>query len=251
MRMELKGWVIPTAVGVTSFAVGAGVGYFFARYRHKSVDISNLCTKEDSESLKGDIESLGVQLSFMFEERDCKADVKIQQAARVVRDLKEISPDVEASIAALRDLYPSVGLRVDKEEEVASVFRLVDEDWNYDEEVPKRGPEVPYILHRDEFFADEKGYDNQTTLTYYQGDDVLCDENDVPIYNPERAVGKLIFGHGSGDPNVVYVRNEKLEAEYEVLLDQGHYVVEVLGGQVGDALEKPDLKHSVYKFRPE
>lgn len=246
MRTELRGWVIPAAVGVTSFALGAGAGYFFARYKHKCVD---------TEEIKEEIESLGTQLSFMFDERDRKNDVVIQQAARVSKSnqelLNKLSPDSEASIAASRDLHPSVGKRVEIEEEVSTVFRLIDQDWNYDEEVSKRGPEVPYILHRDEFFADEKGYDNSTTLTYYSGDDVLCDENEVPIYNPEKLVGKLIFGHGSGDPNVVYVRNERLEAEYEILLDQGHYVVEVLGGQVGDALEKPDLRHSVYKFRPE
>lgn len=250
MRTELKGWVIPTAVGVTSFLLGSGAGYFFARYRQKSVDISNLATKNCISELKEDLESQGVQLAFMFEERDRKSDVKIQQAARVVRDLKDLTSTDEASLAASRDLHPSVGQR-NGDEEVSTVFRVVDDDWDYDVEVARRTPEEPYILHRDEFFADEKGYDNQTTLTYYQGDNVLCDEQDVPIYQHEKVVGDLKFGHGSGDPNVLYIRNERLEAEYEILLDSGYYVVEVLGGQAEESLERPGLKHSVYKFRPE
>jgi hypothetical protein len=59
-----------------------------------------------------------------------------------------------------------------------------------------------------------------------------------------RLLEVLVFGHGSGDPNVVYIRNEKLQAEYEVLRDPGSYEIEVLGGHVEREMQEVDLKHS-------
>ena len=135
---------------------------------------------------------------------------------------------------------------------IENVFTGIDEDWNYDVEIPSRNPEIPYTCHRDEYFEEMEQNNlghSHSVLTYYRGDAILCDELDSPIYDPERVVGKLEFGKGSQDPNVVYIRNEKLMADYEVLLDPGYYQVEVLGQQVENGLSKDDLKHSVQKFR--
>ena len=118
------------------------------------------------------------------------------------------------------------------------------------EEAKNRSENQPYILHRTEFFANEREYPH-STLTYYEGDDVLCDEQDVPIYGKEKLLGELKFGHGSEDPEIVYIRNDERESEYEVLLDHGHYQVEVLGQEIGDVLNN-DLKHAhIRKFRME
>ena len=37
------------------------------------------------------------------------------------------------------------------------------------------------------------------------------------------------FGHGCDDPNVVFIRNEKLATDFEVLRHNGSYAEEVLG----------------------
>lgn len=116
------------------------------------------------------------------------------------------------------------------------------DQWNYETEVAQRDEELPYILHRDEFMEDERSF-AQITLTYYSGDDILCDQENTPVPNHQKIVGELKFGHGTPDPNCVYIRNAKLRAEYEVIRDDGSYAVEVLGGE----LEPPsvtELKHS-------
>jgi len=103
------------------------------------------------------------------------------------------------------------------------------------------------MIHQDEYFNDEKGYGaagDQRTFTFYAEDSVLTDEQDVPIYNQEARVGELAFGHGSGDPNIAYVRNEKEEEEYEIVLDDGAYQVVVLGEKVADDMAHQDLRHS-------
>jgi hypothetical protein len=40
----------------------------------------------------------------------------------------------------------------------------------------RRSPDIPYVIHYDE--RDEMEDYQEVTLTYYDGDDVLCDERD-------------------------------------------------------------------------
>jgi hypothetical protein len=254
MRLQLKReWVIPASVGVASFVAGIGAGYYLALSRFKKVD-----------ARLEELESERVQLEFKRNEMDHDFNMMVQQCARVVREMKEHGQEFlnkfqdDESILLSRQGHPSfINLdEVEDDEEEASVTNIFpeeeDTDWDYEEELASRRPDVPYIIHRDEYFGEEMDC-VQTTITYYAGDNILCDERDTPIYNPEKIVGTLVFGHGSNDPNVVYVRNETLQAEYEVLLDQGHYMVEVLGQSIDDALAAQDLKHSksVQKFRPD
>lgn len=133
-----------------------------------------------------------------------------------------------------------------------NIFSEVEDNWDYEEELANRNPSAPYVIHRDEFFENDLGL-AQVTLTYYAGDDIMADEEDQPIYNYKTVTGELKFGHGSGDPNVVYIRNAKRRTEYEILHDRGQYSVEVLGLDIEENDRVKDLKHSsgARKFRPE
>jgi hypothetical protein len=122
-----------------------------------------------------------------------------------------------------------------------------EDEWDYDLELANRTPHAPYIIHSDEFHSGESGL-RQTTLTYYAGDDTLCDEADVVIYNASEVAGELKFGYGSKDANVVYVRNEKLGGEYEIVRDEGHYAIEVLGQSFED-VEEPHIQHKMRQER--
>lgn len=118
------------------------------------------------------------------------------------------------------------------------------DEWDYKTEVEARTKEAPYIIHVDEYVADEMGWDSQSTLMWYDKDQILCDPHDTPIYNHVELVGELKFGHGSNDPNVVYVRNEKLQSEFEILRDEGSYTEIILGEQLEKEAEEEELKHS-------
>lgn len=131
-----------------------------------------------------------------------------------------------------------------------SIFSGEDDIWDTEVEEQSRSTEAPYVIHKDEFWREEMGY-SQTTLTYYVGDDILVDQEDVPVYNHSEATGELKFGHGSGDQNVVYIRNDRLRAEYEIIRDRGSYEQVVLGLQAEEDLERSSLKHSLTRFRPD
>jgi len=117
--------------------------------------------------------------------------------------------------------------------------------WEYDREMAGRTGEHPFIMHFEEFQQSECSH--QLTITYFEGDDVLVDESDEVITKKDEVVGMDNlgkFGHGSNDPNVVYIRNPKLDVEYEVLLHKGHYAIEILGLN-----PEPELEHSAMPRR--
>lgn len=123
-------------------------------------------------------------------------------------------------------------------------------DFDYDVEVTFRTEDKPYIITHDEFFEGEKDY-QQSTLTYFEEDDVLADERDQPV--PEDTVGEdhlTRFGFGSKDHNIVYVRNDELQIDFEINRSENSYAKEVLGFDDTDT----GLKHmnhgmGVLKFR--
>jgi hypothetical protein len=250
MQSQFRGWVTPAIVGVASFAGGAVAGYFFQKYRDSAKFDTSI---QDAAADITDLESQMVQLAFMFEERDRKYDGHLQQMMRVVRSATQ---DVETFleeddvVVVLDDSRTDavVTFAVDSEDQEWN--EETDDHWDYDEEVAQRGPEHPYVIHRDEFFAEEMDY-SHSSLMYYKGDDILVDELDVPIYNADKIVGNLNFGHGSQDPHIVYIRNDRLKAEYEVLLDYGTFAAEILGQGVTKSKEANDFKHSLLRFRTE
>ena len=104
-----------------------------------------------------------------------------------------------------------------------------------------RSKDRPYILTREEYMLSEPDY-TQTTVTYFEADEVLADERDEPIENAEKKIGleNLRFGSGSGDPNLVYIRNDDLEIDFEVIRSRGAFAHEVLGFET-------EIKHSAHK----
>ena len=76
-------------------------------------------------------------------------------------------------------------------------------------------------------------YDNfeNIDLTYYAEDDILCDDQEQVIEDPEAIIGDALtkFGVGSDYPDTVYVINERVRAIFEVLMVEGSYQEIVLG----------------------
>lgn len=81
----------------------------------------------------------------------------------------------------------------------------------------------PYIISPDQF-GELFGYDT-ISLNYY-ADKVLADDNDEIIDDVDNTVGLESlnhFGDYKEDPDCVYVRNDALKADYEILLDERDY----------------------------
>lgn len=95
----------------------------------------------------------------------------------------------------------------------------------------------PYLITFAEFDANETGYD-QISISFFAGDGIVIDEEDTVI-SPER-VEEIVgtdnlnkFGTNKDDPdmepNVIYVRCERFNMDFEVTRSPGKHAVEVLG----------------------
>lgn len=112
--------------------------------------------------------------------------------------------------------------------------------WDWHKERAKRSPLEPYVIHVDE--REGEGVYSSVTYTYYAGDDVVCNERDeiLDVSDRERILGETNldrFGHGSNDSNVVYIRNDQLEMDIEVVKSPNSYEQEVAGFE-------PEIRHA-------
>lgn len=85
---------------------------------------------------------------------------------------------------------------------------------------PEPASEVPYVISPAEF-GNLDGYDIQT-LKYYEADDTLTDDDDNVV--DEELVGSAsLSAFGTYEDDTVYVRNERLKRDYEILRENGRY----------------------------
>lgn len=79
----------------------------------------------------------------------------------------------------------------------------------------------PYVISPDEF---GEFYDyEKVSLTYY-ADQVLADEDDELVEDIEETVGfESLNAFGEYEDDSVFVRNDRLKCDYEILLDQRKY----------------------------
>lgn len=223
---------IKIAIGVTavvSLAAGAAGGYFFARHKFE--------------------EQLGI-FAEELDEMQASFDEKIEAFEDVRRHIRNPnqfeSPEAawaafhEAEVvgkAAVEETEAGISIVVDDPEAIATIKSVFaggeDEldDETVEAEIAARSDQKPYILSAEEFLTNESEYE-QITLTYFEGDKVLVDDQESPVPNPEKLVGTSNlrrFGWRSRDRNVVYVRNSHLKLEFEILRSEGKYMKEVHG----------------------
>lgn len=147
-------------------------------------------------------------------------------------DLQDIVDDLGYSDDKMQEKLEALKVKArngwqDPEEELYEGKVVVDMGF----EPSPRDPNVPYVINIEEFTDDNEDYD-KLSVTYYEGDDVMADERDGVIPEPSTLVGAdalTRFGEGSDDENIVYVRNEKLTSDFEIVRDARSYASVVLG----------------------
>lgn len=215
------------ATAVISAAAGAVGGYMFAvkrlnaRYNEQmEEEIARTRVFNDQKKFKTPQEAV----EELIAKRDAmeavmeETEVSTENLERIVRHLRydQVKDGVAPEAKDHRNIFdvgPSSG-----------------EDETFAAEVEARDHTKPYIISDEESMTNDPGHD-QITLTWYEGDSVLADDKDEPVEKMQRTIGleNLRFGHRSNDPNIVYIRNERLTADFTVLRHTGKYSVEVAG----------------------
>jgi hypothetical protein len=137
------------------------------------------------------------------------------------------------------------------DEDDAPRFKMYDRTTdNFNPAEEERSGDEPYVVSIAEWSNDEEDFD-KITVRYFEEDDTLVGElrsDPLPIESVG-AANLLRFGVGSQDENIVYVRNEHLQIDFEVIKDKGSYTESVLGIPEWDSRDVEDKKPRVKKMR--
>lgn len=218
------------AISLASFAAGSAGTYFVlhkklstkfqaeydARLEKELKDTKRFYEKvhktggfADPEKL---VEELGLETPKVSE--PVEEDPKMTEALDALRKYTS-DPSAAETTVELHNIFRE-SVRVDPTEE--------------DDEEPD-DPTVPYIISKDTYLEGEKDYE-QSSYVYYMEDGVLTDEFDKVIEDEDKIVGEgnlHRFGYKSEDNNVVYIRNDRMEMDFEIMRSRGSYAKEVLG----------------------
>ena len=241
---------------VLGLGIGASLSFFITKKRieNKYLEISNkeiaeakqfysiLNKKNEFETPESTVESLGLVTEAVDALQTYQGGVlETDKPVRVIEKVIIESVSIDAVPAPHHETIEIVDHNIFSDNEP------VDSDsFDYEEELKHRGEIDPFIVSHDEFMEAESG-NSQITLTYYEGDGVLTDEADKPIPDVDETVGEdnlQRFGYGSKDSKIVYIRNPRLDIDFEVVQSQGKYTEEVLG-----FLEHSDRRPRIRKFR--
>ena len=166
-------------------------------------------TKKYYEKIANDeIESMKEWLARRVEEQDEKAE---EQSSEPVE--KPTSPSMKPNLmeyaAMVKDLgYTDYSRRTEEPEKEAKEDEEVDD------------MDRPHVIEPEEF--GECDYE-EVSLTYY-ADGVLTDEQDNPIEDVDGMVGEDYAEHfGEYEDDSVFVRNDRLQTDFEILADQRNY----------------------------
>lgn len=97
----------------------------------------------------------------------------------------------------------------------------VEEAENAEKDFPHE-VDKPYVISPGEFGELGDEY-TRISLSYY-ADGVLADENDEIVEDVDEIVGEDFADHfGEYEPDSVFVRNDRLKCDYEILIDQRKY----------------------------
>ena len=86
-----------------------------------------------------------------------------------------------------------------------------------DDDVTEDKDDLPYIIEPEEY---GNKVENDCTVLMWYGDDILTDTYGVNVDDIENTVGRVFidhFGENPEEPDVVYVRNDRLEMDYQIL----------------------------------
>lgn len=226
--------VIGIGVGI---AVGAGVGYYVAKRR--------LTTKFDKIA-QDEIEQM--RSHYRAKEAARQEQTEKPDLQDKVKELGYVPPREEKSPAVAPVPEPEAKNVFEEHGEEGGERGLSTDVWDHDKELASRVVGQPFVIHREEFGDGDR---EKTTLTYYVQDDVLANEADQRMEGIDETVGLENlekFGHGSDDANVVYVRNDRLDVDFEIVRSGGSFTAEVLGQDDGLDDER-QLEHSATRRR--
>lgn len=191
-------------IAIVSFVGGLIAGYLFGVWRGHAVaerDAAHIILKEHDICARR-IEACELELRRILDERD-----------------------TDESFNQKPDIFAESSVDVESCEEYEDI-EIIEPDDVY---APLR--EDPYVINEEDFEQCEPYYD-KISLVYYAEDAILADEDDSIITDTGTLISDSIYMSLEtfyAKCPVIYVRNEKLSADFEIRRINGSYQELVLG----------------------
>ena len=186
MKMNMNNTLTNVIIFVAGAAVGSAVTYKIVKTKYERI------VQEEIDDVKATYANReGVIMTNAYE-KETSDDIRLSEEER-------------AEYAALIEKANYLGYTTEK---------LSDE---------KEEPDMvkPYIISPGE--VGDSDYPI-ISLTYYEGDGVLTNDQDEVISNVDELVGEDFADHfGEYEDDSVFVRNEEQEVDYEILKDYRSY----------------------------
>lgn len=213
MNKEL---VIYGAIGTLGAAMGFGGGYILAKTKFRRIADEEIASVKHSYSellnKKPDLEKLA--------ERYEDGQEAVEEAAELVERL-----DLGVPVQEARVRTEFVDEVAEKAQQDFEKERNVLEE-NSDEQAAKPNALEPYVISNESWSEGSWDHHDKASLTYYASDDILADEADQVYDEVDSLIGKsnlTRFGYLSEDPDIVYVRNERISVDFEITRVTGSY----------------------------
>jgi hypothetical protein len=238
--MNNKAIVLGTAVALVCFQAGSVAGYLYAksklgdefdeRLKTEVAEAKRFYSKLHKRD-ENDMPAIVETSNMLPVEREAAQAMQHYQGNNTLDDTPREEPEFyQAAATYSGETKGPDSVPIVKENNIFdSTVDLGVEA--YENLVRDRTEEAPYVITLAEFMNNEHNYE-QDKLVYFQGDQILVDDRDEVVDNPDEIVGDdnvVKFGHFSGDPNLVYVRNDRLGHDFEITRHEGKYAFVVLG----------------------
>lgn len=212
-------------------AVGGSVGYFVSAIvadyiEEKEIrDHAPMVVEEEDEQPTDDDEESSSGKTIMSKKKS-KLKVKREKVNYTSYFNSINRPD----LAALAQKYND-GVLEPQQDQVDAQMIAVDESETFNQDKPS--VDGIMIISQEEFDNNTDEFE-VVELTYYS-DDIIVGEDDNVIHEPEDIIGSdalSSFGMSSGDPDIVYVRNPKTRALYEIVRMSAKYAIDANADEI-------------------
>lgn len=236
-------------------AIGAGATYLVLKKRYEAQTEEEIASVREAYLKRlNDLEAEYEHLDRMMVPAP-PPDLKVTPGVpmeRVVPSTEQlykaynkISPNPE-TVEELKETVEGLSYSR-KEETVKEETEKTIAESGYKYLAEDRDVNTPYVIPVQAYMDGEELY-NQFTFTYYAGDKTLVNEADEVVEDINGVVGFHNldkFGEESGNTDTVYIRNDRLESEYELLRDPDKFSANVMSIDTWDDTPEPPIK----KFR--
>lgn len=223
-----------------SLLLGSLLGYILTK---RSVESRyETIIQEEIDDVKQHYKKINERVSIEDEQsveskdKDREEDFRRKNPWGNIEDYEKILGDLTYGSISIEDEYHLYDILGEDKDEIPPIVKDdgdPDMDPLWRDMVSKRSEDKPYIISADEYMMEKEEYD-KLTLAYFQGDDVLCDDQDTPLDEAKDVVGSEAlsnFGLYSKDENIVYVRNDRLMSDFEIMKDERKFSVVILGSE--------------------